>query len=193
MAVANTKNMDFENWIAECADDLYRRAFLKTGKRQIAEDLVQETYVSAFKALDKFKAESSGRTWLFSILNNKIIDYYRKQASSYVVSNTERLGDALAEDGFDKNDNWKVNGIEGRWPEDEENLLDNSDFKVVLEKCLNDLPERWRDVMLFKFRLEKEATEICQELGVSTSNYWQIIHRAKLSLKKCLELKWFAN
>jgi RNA polymerase sigma-70 factor (TIGR02943 family) len=193
MAVATTKNMDFEKWIADHADDLFKRAFLKTSKREIAEDLVQETFVSAFKSLDKFKAESSGKTWLFSILNNKIIDYYRKKASSFVVSSAESLGGEFVEHGFDENDNWKVNGMEGQWPEDEENLLDNSEFKVVLEKCLNDLPERWRDVMLSKFRLEKEATEICQELGVSASNYWQIIHRAKLSLKKCLELKWFAN
>jgi RNA polymerase sigma-70 factor (ECF subfamily) len=71
----------------------------------------------------------------------------------------------------------------------EEELLDNPDFNVIMEECMNDLPEMEisRNIQILK----REKTEaICQELEITTSNYWQIVHRSKLLLKKCLELKW---
>jgi len=42
-----------------------------------------------------------------------------------------------------------------------------------------------------KFLDEKKGEQICQELGLSTTNYWQLIHRAKLQLRDCLEKYWF--
>jgi len=69
-------------WVVEYGDDLYSWAFYKTSSRETAQDLIQETFLSAFKSYKKFKHESQPKTWLFKILNNKIIDYYRKSAKS---------------------------------------------------------------------------------------------------------------
>lgn len=62
-------------WLKDYGDDLYSWAYFKTSSKETAEDLVQDTIVSAFKAFDKFKPGSNPKTWLTTILNNKIIDY----------------------------------------------------------------------------------------------------------------------
>ena len=69
-------------WVGEYGDDLYSWAFYKTSSRETAQDLIQETFLSAFKSYKKFKYESQPKTWLFKILNNQIIDYYRKSANT---------------------------------------------------------------------------------------------------------------
>jgi RNA polymerase sigma-70 factor (ECF subfamily) len=56
--------------------------------------------------------------------------------------------------------------------------------------CLNELPEKWNLALTYKYLTNKKTEEICQELNLATTNYWQIVHRAKLLLKKSVESKW---
>ena len=58
---------------------MYSRAFLKVSNAEMAADLVQDTFLAATEKMESFKKDSSPKTWLFSILNNKIINYYRKK------------------------------------------------------------------------------------------------------------------
>ncbi|AWW29690.1 RNA polymerase subunit sigma [Echinicola strongylocentroti] len=179
-------------WVYHFGDNLFSWAFHKTNDRKLAEDLVQDTFLSALKSFASFEEKSSPQTWLFSILNNKIIDHYRKSTNKETgdlhYHHCIKITDGL----FDNNGNWTKNGLEQAW-EQEEHLLDNPEFRQVMDSCLNDLPENWHHALVSKFHLQKKTAEICQELGVSTSNYWQIIHRSKLLLKKCLEKKWFST
>ena len=78
MEVADQKRLEPSSWVTSFGDYLFSYALLKVGKREIAEDLVQEAFISAIKAKDTFKGDSSEKTWLTAILNNKIIDHYRK-------------------------------------------------------------------------------------------------------------------
>ncbi len=87
----NLKTTQPDTWIARFGDYLYSIALFKTNKVEIAQDLVQDTFLSALKANDHFEGRSSEKTWLTSILNNKIIDYYRKESKS--GSMTEYLND----------------------------------------------------------------------------------------------------
>ena len=183
--------IDIENWVKTYGDDLYSWAFHKTNSRQLAEDLVQETFLAAYKSYDSFKGQSNVKTWIFKILNNKIVDYYRKSARQHFNNPHDQKGLESIADIFDQNDNWKTNDLEDAWM-DEKHLLDDPDFNQVMDFCMNDLPTSWRIAVLQKYHFEKDAQSICQELNISTSNYWQIIHRAKLLLKKCLEKKWFS-
>jgi RNA polymerase sigma-70 factor (ECF subfamily) len=66
-------------------------------------------------------------------------------------------------------------------------LLDNPDFNVIMEECMNDLPQKWKLAVTSKYLSEKTEA-ICQELEITTSNYWQIVDPS--FKKKCLELKW---
>src|SRR5688572_20288032 len=70
--------LDPSRWVDNYTDYLFSYAFFKTGSREEAEDLVQETFLSAYKNKEGFRGQSSEKTWLTSILKNKITDYYRK-------------------------------------------------------------------------------------------------------------------
>lgn len=180
-----------EAWVKAYSDSLFSWAFYKTSSKETAEDLVQDTFLAAYNKFDSFKGKSQPKTWLFSILNNKIIDHYRLSAKTTkkTVSLTEEKGYEISDGFFDETENWKSTTINPIWNQDEE-LLDNAEFNKVLKYCMDDLPENWRFAITSKYLTTKNAAEICQDLNISVSNYWQIVHRAKLVLKKCLELKW---
>lgn len=177
-------------WVNHFSDDLYAWSLHKVKKADVAEDLVQETFIKAYKAMDSFKEKSSPKTWLFRILNNLIIDHYRKKAKHQTSSldEAEQLTDGM----FNSINNWTTNGYEDLWAADK-NVFDNGDFNEVFSYCMEDLPENWKLAVSAKYLLQKETAEICQELEITASNYWQIVHRAKLMLKKCLETKWFSK
>jgi RNA polymerase sigma-70 factor (ECF subfamily) len=186
----NSKSV-LEQWVNQFSDELYSWAFFKTSSKEIAEDLVQDTFLAAFHKIDSFEGKSQPKTWLFSILNNKVIDYYRLSARTTKknFSLTENSGFELSDGLFNSYGCWKSNDISTVWDQEEE-LLDNPDFNVIMEECMNDLPQKWKLAVTSKYLSEKKTEAICQELEITTSNYWQIVHRSKLLLKKCLELKW---
>jgi RNA polymerase sigma-70 factor (ECF subfamily) len=186
----NTKIV-LEKWVNQFSDELYAWALHKTSSKETAEDLVQETFLSAFHKIDTFQGKSQPKTWLFSILNNKIIDYYRLSAKTTKqnFSLTENSGLELSEGLFNQHGCWKNNNLNPLWDQDEE-LLDNPEFNTTFENCMEELPTKWKLAITSKYLSQKNASEICQELEISVSNYWQMVHRAKLLMKKCLEIKW---
>jgi len=180
-----------ENWVNQFSDELFSWALYKTSSKETAEDLVQETFLAAFRKIDTFQRKSQPKTWLFSILNNKVIDYYRLSAKTTKqnYSLSEKSGYELSDGLFNDTENWKNNGIDPIWNQEEE-LLDNPEFNNLMRECMEGLPKKWNYALTYKHLTDKNAAEICQELEITTSNYWQIVHRAKLLLKKCLEIKW---
>jgi len=184
-------NKTLENWVNDYSDDLFSWAHHKTSSKEIAEDLVQDTFLAAYKKVESFKGKSKPKTWLFSILNNKIIDHYRKTArtTKKTVNLSEDKGQEISDGFFDESENWKSKSINPIWNQDEE-LLDNPEFNKILKYCIDDLPDKWQYAITSKYIALKKADEICQDLDITVTNYWQIVHRAKLALKKCLELKW---
>lgn len=181
-----TKDKTFNQWVNTYSDELFSWAYHKTSSKEMAEDLVQETFLSAYKAFDGFKGDSQPKTWLFRILNNKIIDYYRKsskqKATSIEARSEERVNDFFEEDGHWKN-------VSTNW-EEELHLLDNPEFISIFGDCIEHLPEKWNASIKAKYVINKDAKTICKELGITQSNYWQMIHRAKIQLKSCIESKW---
>jgi RNA polymerase sigma-70 factor (TIGR02943 family) len=181
-------------WIDEYSDTLFTWALHKTGNRNLAEDLVQDTYLAAVIALPQFESKSSPKTWLFSILNNKIIDYYRKEYRKNLPrkNNSDEYGDQLLKQNFSEDGHWNKEAAPKEWKADEEHLLDNESFNNQMADCMNKLPAHWKAALQLKFLEEKKGEEICQELEITPTNFWQILHRAKVQLRKCIELNWFA-
>ncbi len=182
-------NAALSQWLDTYGDDLYSWANYKTSSKETAEDLVQETLLSAFKAYDKYKPGSNPKTWLFTILNNKIIDYYRASNTSKSVNQTELQGKRLEDDNFDSGCHWKK-AVNPLWANTEQHLLDNVEFTEVLAACVENLPVQWRGVIVGKYIDHKKGAEISKELGITSSNLWQMAHRAKLQLRSCLEKNW---
>ena len=169
------------NWVHEYSDQLYSWAYHKTSSETVAQDLVQETFLSAFKSIDKFEERSTPKTWLTAILNNKIKNHYQKSMKEKTVFQSDS--------SFNSDGSWKNTEPSDIWNE-EQHLLDNPEFNSTLDKCKNDLPEKWRLAIASKYTLNLNPEEICQELQISMSNYWQMIHRAKVHLKNCIEKNW---
>ena len=159
----------------------------RVNDRDVAQDLVQDTFLAGLKSMKNFKGEASERTWLVSILKRKIIDHYRKINSnkgkaevrmSY-NSDSETEGDWLEErvaDPFDKT---------------AEDTIENTELGSAINKCLNKLPEKQAQVFEMKTILNYETEAICNELEITASNLWVIIHRARTAMASCLEENWF--
>jgi len=182
------ENKNISKWVNDFTTELYDWAYFKTSSAVTAEDLVQDTFLVAAEKIDSFNGDSSAKTWLFSILNHKIIDFYRKKSSNPITLENDNVFNF-----FDIDEGWKDEKAPKEWHEEDMNLLDNDDFNVVLQKCLDALPEKWSTCVKLKYLSEKGAEDICQELGITTTNFWQIVHRAKLQLRNCIENNWFNN
>ena len=182
------QNEFLEKLVSQHTEDLFKWAYHKTSNIEIAEDLVQETFLAAAEKIDTFKGDSTAKTWLFSILNHKIIDFYRKK-----VNQTINIDNSELSYFFDENGIWYQGKRPLEWNEDEKHLLDDPDFQMILEQCLELLPEKWNTCVKLKYLSEKKGEDICQEIGISTTNFWQIVHRAKLRLRDCIETNWLKN
>ena len=175
-------SIDINSCVALYTKDLYAWAYYKTGNKSLSEDLVQETFLAAIKSQKNFKGDSEIKTWLFGILKNKIADYFRKASNKIPTQNI-----------FFDGDSWQEKEIPSIWDFSEDNeLLDDLAFKNTLSDCINKLPAVWSSVIRMKFIDDRKTEIICNENGISQNNYWQIIHRSKLQLRKCLEQNWFS-
>lgn len=175
-------------WVESYTEDLHSWAFHKISDGELAKDLVQDTFLAAAEKLESFKGDSSPKTWLFSILNHKIIDHYRKKVNQPVPMDNQSLGTF-----FDNDGSWIKNKRPNSWHEDESHLLDDNNFRTILQECLDALPEKWSTGVKLKYLMSKKGEEICQEMGIAPTNLWQIIHRAKIQLRDCIESSWFQN
>lgn len=185
MSVENVKE-----WVVKYADELYAWACYKTNDKAYSEDLVQETFIAAFKNYASFERQSSPKTWLFAILNNKIIDFHRKNVKKIVFQTLPDKGDFFSE-YFKEDGHWNEHTKPHHWDTSETELFDDDEFVIVWQSCLQKLPPTWNSAITLKFLNEGAAKEICQELAITPSNFWQIVHRTKVQLRECLDKNWF--
>jgi RNA polymerase sigma-70 factor (ECF subfamily) len=182
-------------WTEKYGDILFSYAMSRIYRRELAEDLVQETFLSALRSKESFKGESKEQTWLISILKNKIIDHYRKAGSSrekmILDQNWEYSGEEspFQQEGPFKG-HWKKEAAPGRSGFSMEDMIEKEEFQRILELCVGLLPEKWAAAFTLKIMEECESTEICKDLDISSSNLWVILHRARLKVRECLEKKW---
>jgi RNA polymerase sigma-70 factor (ECF subfamily) len=175
--------------------DLLRFARLQLRDAGAAEDAVQETLLAALTGSHRFESRSSYKTWLISILRNKIIDIIRSQGREVTASSLaddEADDDSLADSLFDRRGHWKDAARPGRWA-DPEASFEQQQFWRVFEACLDHLPEKTARVFMMREFLGFETDEICKETGISSSNCWVVLHRARAGLRACLEDSWFAG
>jgi len=187
IGTGNIAMLNPQKWVSNYADLLYGFAFTRLRSKDLAEDLIQDTFIAALKAKNNFKGGSSESTWLISILRNKITDYYRK-------SSTRNEVPMIEDSSFfeDENGSWKQSKIPEPWDISGE-TLDGDLFNTKLKKCVANLPTKNSAVFTLKY-LDGESTEdLCKELEISSSNYWVIMHRTKLMLRDCLQKSGLRN
>jgi RNA polymerase sigma-70 factor (ECF subfamily) len=186
------KSKVLSSWVSLYTHDLLNWALQRVSVIAVAEDLVQDTFLSAYGAYQTFENRSSPKSWLIAILNRKIIDHYRKEAKMKFVNvegSEENISILMTNTLFQQNESW-VNNESGKNWDSDEHLLDNEDFNKVMAACMDDLPAKWKYIVSSKYIDDKNTSSICQEMEITQSNYWQIVHRAKLLLKVCIEKYW---
>ncbi|MCF6213894.1 MAG: sigma-70 family RNA polymerase sigma factor [Flavobacteriaceae bacterium] len=188
--MSNQKNvLDPNKWIALYSDYLFNYTITRIDDAELAKDIVQETFFSALKAMKNYRGDASERTWLVSILKRKIIDQYRKMNS--------KKGRAEVRVNFydegDKRGSWLEECVPQTWGNEAESAIETKELGHAINKCVAALPEKYRNVFKMKTVQNIDTEEICNELDISSSNLWVIIHRARLQLRKCMEDSWFKN
>ena len=170
---------------------LLRVAVLQLRDNDLAEDIVQDTLVAALQGAQGFSGRSSLKTWLTGILKHKIVDAIRRKtrepafASLYEECQIEDF-DAL----FDDSGHWENPPAD--WG-DPESQLSRAQFFDIMQFCLDKLPPNTARVFMMREVMELESDEICKELAITANNLWVILYRARMSLRECLELNWFAG
>lgn len=182
------RRSDPDGWVDLHGDALFRFALIRLRDRSLAEDLVQETLLAAFRGRDSFSGRSSERTWLVGILKNKIADHFRRKART--ISRDENLlRETLGDGPFDATGHWKSGPSD--WGTDPAVLARQADFLKHLQRCLSDLPGSQASAFTLREVDGMTTREICKILEISETNLWVILHRARMRLRACLEANWF--
>ncbi|KJD37062.1 RNA polymerase sigma-70 factor [Tamlana sedimentorum] len=173
-------------WIDLYSDYLFNYTISRVNDREMAQDLVSETFLAGLKSMKNFKGDASERTWLISILKRKIIDYYRKINSNKGKAEV-RIG--YSDDAESEGD-WLEERVADPFDKTAEDTLQNAELGNAIHNCLSKLPQKQADVFKMKTILNYETEVICNELNITASNLWVIIHRARTAMADCLEKNW---
>lgn len=183
--------LDPGRWLQEYGDALFRYALQRLHDAAHAEDMLQETLLAALQARASYSGRASEKTWLTGILKHKIIDFIRKQVRETTVEDINALSDAAAESGEDD-----LFDARGHWvhpPQDWGNpdkTLRNHQFLDVFEACLGHLKPTLARVFVLRELAGQSNEEICNELGITATNCGVMLYRARMDLRRCLDVRW---
>ncbi|CAG0993329.1 ECF RNA polymerase sigma factor SigE [Methylophilaceae bacterium] len=176
------------DWLNEHGDYLYRFALARLRDTHLAEDAVQETLLAAMQS-QSYEGKSAPRTWLTGILKHKIIDLIRRQGRERPAEDFSR-DESFPDEFFDESGHWADKPAAWAAPDGE---LEQKQFLAILQDCMDRLPKKLAGLFLMREIHEDGNEEICKALGISTTNAWVMLYRARLGLRKCLELHWLGK
>lgn len=170
---------------------LLRYAMRQLRDPALAEDVVQETLLAALDSRSRFTGKSAYRTWAVGILKHKIIDVTRRQSREQSLTADEEDSEAGLIDALFKADgSWRQ--IPADWGDPEKSFEDRR-FWEALERCLELMPARTARAFMMREVMEEKSDDVCKDLLVTSTNLWVMLHRARLSLRECLNSKWFGG
>lgn len=182
----------FEQQVADLQNYLMKFARLQLRNEAWAEDAVSDVIVAALAKPQSFGNRSQLKTWLIGILKHKIVDILRLRRRE-VCCLPEANGsdeDPLEYLGF-KADGHYVEPP-AAWGNPEQQASSRQFFEV-LEACASKLPVMQGRLFLMREWLELSSEEVCKELGLTATNFYVQMHRARLRLRECLELNWYGK
>ena len=171
------KGWNFEAAAMPFVDALYNTAYRMTRNAEDAEDLVQETYLKAYRYYDKFEEGTNFKAWLFKIMKNTFINNYRKKQQAPALSDfaeiEESFENQVSEDATRQTKN----------PEEEllENVLDED-----VQKALDKLPPDYRMVVILADLEGFSYKEIADILEVPVGTVMSRLYRGRRLLQEAL-------
>jgi RNA polymerase sigma-70 factor (TIGR02943 family) len=148
--------------------------------------------LAALTKPQSFENRSQLKTWLVGILKHKVIDLLRQRKREVVLDTGDDgdAGDELDALAFRADGHFQQQPADWGNPEQD---LSTREFFAVLEACTEKLPAAMGRIFLMREWLELSSDEICKELQLTPTNLYVQLHRARLRLRECLELNWFAS
>jgi RNA polymerase sigma-70 factor (ECF subfamily) len=160
--------------------------------REIAEEVVQETWIALLKGIEKFEGRSLLRTWLFRVLINIAKARgvrERRDADAAVAAFTGGTVDPArfrtADDAYPGH--WKAGHEPAPFPETPEGSLLGSELVDLARRELDKLPDRQRIVVTLRDMLGFDSGEVCDLLGISMANQRVLLHRGRATVRQMLE------
>ncbi|CAN5298242.1 sigma-70 family RNA polymerase sigma factor [soil metagenome] len=177
--------------------DLHTPAMLRVARgyvrsHEIAEEVVQETWIALLKGIDAFEGRSSLRTWLFTILINLAKRRgvrERRNADLDVLAFTGGTVDpARFRDSADPYPgHWLSDEAPAPFPDTPEGSLLGDELIEITRRGLDTLPERQRVVVTMRDMLDLDSGEVCELLDISVANQRVLLHRGRAALRQVLE------
>lgn len=173
---------DPKTWVDSYGDRLFRYALSRVRDERSAEDLVQDTFLTALKSRDRYKGDSSELTWMTGILRNKIFELYRKQAKETPL-------DEDADPDFFDGRHWTPSEAPREWPQAK---AESAEFSAAFTRCLDGLTQAVARAFVLRELDGLEPKEAAEALGVPPAHLAVLLYRARMRLRRCLERSHFA-
>lgn len=174
-----TPAADAENLVRNNIGWMLRVADRLLGDHAMAEDAVQDAFISAFRGLDRFQQRSSLKTWLHRIVVNAALMKLRRQ---------KRLAEQSIEDYLPEFDQYDCR-VEAPWERiaSVEKLVADEQRRALIHAAINKLPDVYRIVLLLRDIEGYNTTEAAHLLNISESNLKVRLHRGRAALKVLIE------
>ena len=181
----------FRSLIQRYHGPMFRFAMTYVGDRGVAEDVVQEAWLTCLRSLDRFEGRSSLKTWLFGILVNVARSRRRKEsrilpfASLWRRDDSDRRRSTVDESRFGSDGMWRDGP--GSWDNVPESKVLGDETVQLVRSAIDALPPKQREVILLRDVAGFDATEVSGLLGISAANERVRLHRARAAVRQRLE------
>jgi RNA polymerase sigma-70 factor (ECF subfamily) len=160
--------------------------------REIAQDVVQETWIALLKGIDNFEGRSSLRTWLFAIMINIAKARgvrERRDSDTAIAAFTGGTVDPARFRGSDDPypGHWLPEEVPSPFPDTPEGSVLGNELVHVARRELDKLPERQRIVVTLRDLLGFDSSEVCELLDISIANQRVLLHRGRAAVRQVLE------
>jgi RNA polymerase sigma-70 factor (ECF subfamily) len=184
VALAKNGNISaFEKLIKRYEDSIFSLAYRILQDKEKAYDVLQETALSAFKNLKKFKGKSAFSTWLYKIALNYALMHKRKQKSlekkmTFIpTENESKIYESIDTEELSNIQTVEDNPIK---------TLEEQELINILNDSLNKLPEKYRTVFILKELEGKSIEEVAKILNLSPAAIKTRLHRSRLFLRELM-------
>jgi RNA polymerase sigma-70 factor (ECF subfamily) len=159
---------------------------------EIAEEVVQETWIALVKGIDKFEGRSSLRTWLFTVMINIAKTRgvrEQRDADSAIAAYTGGTVDParFREVGDEWPGHWKDTERPSAFPDTPEGSVLGDEFVAIARSELEKLPDRQRMVVTLRDMLGLDSREVCELLDITVANQRVLLHRGRAAIRQVLE------
>ncbi|MBX3388881.1 MAG: sigma-70 family RNA polymerase sigma factor [Phycisphaeraceae bacterium] len=179
--------------LAQHGDVLWRFVIARTRSHEMAEDVVQETFLAAMESETSFSGLSSERTWLLAIAAHKIADQFRERRKSAARGRALESEDepAAGPGGGSLHGEFTARGKWARppakWAKSLDDPEESAELLAALRNCVGELPPTLAEAIWMRDLLDIPSQEVCKSMGVTPTNLWSRTHRARSLLRRCVE------